>query len=200
MLFGNKFKKLKRDEVVTAICELEQQEQSLEAGMISKQAEIDSLMEKGKVEKSRDLKLFYAKKITFLKNEKTDDIQKGMYLMYNISLMRKLKNSIDDNNFIVNVGKLPLNKLLRNQKQLAQFLNKALNTKIKSEDIMTNTDQTFVEVKNLYEPNAEIYGVNKNDDQLLAMFETEESLNMQEVMFDGGVEKKEEEPQKESLE
>ena len=65
--FKSKFDKLKREDVVEAICTLEKQEADIESGIVERAKQIETLMEKGKQEKSREIKLFYAKKITDLK-------------------------------------------------------------------------------------------------------------------------------------
>ena len=74
-------------------------------------------------------------------------------------------------------GKVSLGNLLSDQKGLAQFLNKALNTKVRSEQVLTDADDTWNEVQSGYEENERIYGVNEDDDKLLAMFETGEQLD-----------------------
>jgi len=173
----NKFNKLKRDEVVSAMLALQKQEQVIEEGLVSKQQEIDALTEKGRREPNHEIKLFYAKKINALKAERQNNVQRGMYLMYNIGLLGKLKDAIDDKNFIASVGDVPLNKLLTDQKGLAKYLNKALGNRIKSEEIMTGADEVFANAEASYYVNQDIYGVNKHDDELLAMFETEAALS-----------------------
>ncbi len=175
--FKSKYEKLKRDDVVNAICSLQKQEDELEAGITARSKEIDKLLAKGKKEKNRDLKLFYAKKITDLREENQADVQRGMYILYNMKLLRKLKNTIDDNNFYVKTGNASLGNLLSDQKGLAAFLNKALNTKVKSEQILTDADDTWKEVQSGYTENERIYGVGEYDDELLAMFETQEQLD-----------------------
>ena len=179
----NKFKNLKREDVVNAIIELEKQESEIERGIVEKSKQIDELMKKGRQEKSQDLKLFYVKKISHLQEEKKEDISRGMYLLYNSRLLNKLKNAIDDNSFFVNTGKISLNNLLSDQKNLAKFLNKALNTRVLAEDVLTEADETFNEVKGLYEENQKIYGVNNSDDELLALMETgvADLMDMEEV-------------------
>ena len=179
----DKFKKLKREDVVNAIIELEKQESDIERGIVEKTKQIEDLMKKGRLEKSQDLKLFYVKKIAHLQEEKKEDINRGMYLLYNSRLLNKLKNAIDDNSFFANTGKISLNNLLSDQKNLAKFLNKALNTKVMAEDVLTDADDTFNEIKGLYEENQKIYGVNSNDDELLALLETgdAELMDMEEV-------------------
>lgn len=171
----DKFKNLKREDVVNAIIELEKQESEIEKGIVEKTKQIETLMQKGRAEKSQDLKLFYVKKISHLQEEKKEDINRGMYLLYNSRLLNKLKNAIDDNSFFVNTGKISLNNLLSDQKNLAKFLNKALNTKVLAEDVLTEADDTFNEVKGLYEENERIYGVNSSDDDILALMETGDS-------------------------
>lgn len=170
--FKNKFNKLKREEVVDAIYELEKQEQALEDGILEKQEEIDFLLAKGKKEKSEELRLLYAKKINHLKQEIQNNVSKSYYLLYNIKLLNRLKEAIDDKQFFVATSKIPLNALLKDQHGLAKFLNQALNTKITSEEMLTTADETFNEIQSAYEPNKEIYGVSKSDDELLAVFDS----------------------------
>lgn len=170
--FKNRFKKLKREEVSQAIYELEKQEQAIEDSILERQEEIDILLAKGKKERSDDLKLLYAKKINHLKDDIKNDISRGSYLLYNIKLLGKLKDAIDDKSFFLGANKISLNSLLKDQTNLAKFLNKALNTKIASEEVLTSADETFNEIQGSYEPNKEIYGVTKSDDELLAVFES----------------------------
>ena len=175
--FKSKYEKLKREDVVEAICDLEKQENDLESAIVERARTIDELLEKGRKETNRELKLFYAKKITSLREENQTDVKRGMYLMYNMNLLRKLKSTIDDNEFFVRTGKVSLGNLLADQKGLAQFLNKALNTKVSSEQVLTEADDIWNEVQSGYEENERIYGVNEHDDELLAMFETGEQLD-----------------------
>ena len=174
--FKSKYEKLKREDVVEAICDLEKQENDLESAIVERARTIDELLEKGRKETNRELKLFYAKKITSLREENQTDVKRGMYLMYNMKLLRKLISTIEDNEFFVRTGKVSLGNLLADQKGLAQFLNKALNTKVSSEQVLTEADDIWNEVQSGYEENERIYGVNEHDDELLAMFETGEQL------------------------
>ena len=167
----DKFKNLKREDVVDAICELEKQEADIEKSIEEMAKQIDALMQKGKMEKTHDLKVFYVKKISHLQEEKAEAINRAVYLLYNTRLLNKLKNAIDDNSFYANTGKISLSNLLSDQQGLAKFLNKALNTKVMAEDILTSADDTFNEVKELYTENERIYGVNSTDDELLAILE-----------------------------
>ena len=173
----NKFKKLKKQEVTDAIYKLEKQEQIIEDGLLDKQEEIQSLLERGKKEKSYELRLFYAKKINHLKQQSQQDIQRGMYLLYNVRLLNKLKDAIEDKEFYVSSAQMSLGNLLKDQKGLAQFLNQALNTKIAAEDVLTSADETFCDVESAYEPSKQIYGQTQTDDQLLAVFEDEEIMS-----------------------
>ena len=185
--FKSKFDKLKREDVVDAICNLEKQESDLESAIEERARTIEELLAKGRKESNRELKLFYAKKITTLREENQTDVQRAMYLMYNTKLLRKLKTTIDDNEFFVRTGKVSLGNLLADQKGLAQFLNKALGTKVRSEQVLTAADDTWNEVQSGYEANERIYGVNEHDDELLAMFETGEQLDA-ELQSDGAAE------------
>ncbi len=172
----NKFKKLNREDLVNSICELERQERTVEAEVLQKVKEIDALMEKGKKEKSKDLQLFYAKKIAHLNEEKQTCVERGMYLLYNIRLMNKLKDAYDSNTFFKTQTKVPLSELLKDQVGLAKFLNKALRTRISSEEVLTSADEVFSEVQSAYDLNQPIYGVGKSEEEILAMFEKENQL------------------------
>ena len=181
--FKSKYDKLTREETVDAICKLEKELQSIEDGLVEKQKQIDDLMAKGKKEANREIKLFYAKRINSLKDEREQSVQRAMYLMYNIQLLNKLKSAIDDNQFFKNSSKVSLGNLLADQKGLAKFLNKTLNTRVKAEDILTSADETFKAVEDAYEKNETIYGMSKQDDALLAMFETEEMVEAEQDMY-----------------
>lgn len=175
--FKSRFDKLTREEVVDAICKLETELQTIEDNLIEKKKHIDDLIIKGKSETEKELKLFYAKKINSMKNEKEQDVRRAMYLMYNIQLLNKLKTAIDDNQFFKKSAKISLGKLLADQKGLAKFLNKALKTRVAAEDVLTSADDLFKNVEDSYEKNESIYGVNEDDNSLLALFETEDMVN-----------------------
>ena len=188
--FKSKYDKLTREEVVDAIIKLEQESKSIENELVSSQKTIDELMAKGKTEKSKEVKLFYAKKINAIKNEREQMVRRAMYLMYNIQLLQKLKTAIDDNQFFKKTAKTSLGNLLSDQKGLAAFLNKALGTRIAAEDVLTSADETFRAVEDAYEQNESIYGMSAQDDALLAMFETEEQVEAEQEMFSAHAEEK----------
>ena len=174
--FKSKYDKLTREDVVDAICKLEKESNSIEEEIMSFQQKVDELVSKGKKETSRDIRLFYAKKINSLKAERAQNVQRAMYLMYNIQLLNKLKRAIDDNQFFAKTSKVSLGNLLGDQKGLAKFLNKALNVRISAEQVLTDADETFKNIEDAYEKNESIYGIQQSDDELLGMFETEEQI------------------------
>ena len=178
----NKFKNIVREDLVNSICELERQERTAEAEITQKQKEIDALLEKGKKEKTDDLKLLYAKKINHLKEEKASIIERGMYLLYNIRLMNKLKDAYDSNAFFKTKTKVPLSELLADQKGLARFLNKALETRISAEDVLTSADDLFTEIQGAYDKNESIYGLKREDEELLSSFEKAGALEDEEII------------------
>lgn len=182
-LFRSKYDKLTREEVVDAICKLETEIQGVEDELVEKQKQVDGLMVKGKKETNKEIKLFYAKRINALKAEREQSVQRAMYLMYNVQLLNKLKSAIDDNQFFKNSSKVSLGNLLADQKGLAKFLNKTLNTRVAAEDVLTSADETFKAVEEAYDKNQTIYGMNQQDDALLAMFETEEAVADEQQMY-----------------
>lgn len=183
--FKSKYEKLTREEVVDAICKLEKELQSIEDGLVDKQKQIDALLAKGKQETNREIKIFYAKKINSLKADREQSVKRAMYILYNTQLLNKLKTAIDDNQFFKNTSRASLGNLLSDQKGLAAFLNKTLNTRIAAEDVLTSADETFKNIEEAYEQNESIYGMNENDDALLAMFEQEETVAEEQEMFSG---------------
>ncbi len=180
----NKFKNLNREDLVNSICELERQERTVEAEVLQKIKEIDALIEKGKKEKSKDLQLFYAKKISHLNEEKQTCMERGMYLLYNIRLMTKLKDAFDSNTFFKTQTKVPLSELLMDQKGLARFLNKALETRIASEDVLTSADELFTEVQSAYDVSQPIYGIGQSEEEILTMFEKENQLADEQELYE----------------
>ncbi len=178
-MFGrNKFKKLKREDVVDAIITLSKQQEDLESGILDKSAEVEKLMQRGKCEKNRDVKLLCAKKISSLQDEIKRDSKRAAFLLYNVKMLDKLKGAIDDNQFVSNTSKLPLNKLLSDQKALAQFLQSAIASRTSAENTLVEADQLF----DAYEQAADndqspIYAADRSDDELLAIFEMQEQLD-----------------------
>lgn len=178
-MFGrNKYKKLKREDVVDAIIELGKQQESLESDILAKSDEVEKLMERGKREKNRDIKLLCAKKISSLQDEIKRSTKRAAFLLYNVKLLERLKAAIDDNQFVENTTKLPLNKLLTDQKALAQFLESAVKSKTDAESALVEADQLFESYEQAADGDSSpIYSTNSSDDELLAMFETEAQLD-----------------------
>ena len=174
--FKNKFEKLTRQDVVEAIINLENESAVIDKKLVESQSSIDEMMEKGKKEKSRDMKLYYAKRINALKEEIQANIKRVTYLMYNITLLNKLKNTIDDNDFFAKTSKINFNNLLADQKGLANFLNSALGNKVNAENVLTQASDIFDETNSLIEENQAIYGKNEKEDELLSIFELETEM------------------------
>lgn len=178
-MFGrNKFKKLKREEVVDAIITLTKQQEDLEKGILTKSDDVNTLMERGRKEKNRDIKLLCAKKVNSLQEEIKRDSKRAAFLLYNVKMLEKLKAAIDDNQFVENTSKLPLNKLLGDQKALAQFLQDSIQNRTTAENTLLDADQMFESYEKAAEADASpIYSANRSDDELLAMFELQEQLD-----------------------
>ena len=175
-LFKSRYNKLKRADVVDAIVKLQEEEAKLEERIMEASAEIKQLTQKGKEEKDHDVRVFLAKKINRVKEERQDNIKRATFIAYNVKLMNKLKSAIDDKEFFDAKSSVPLNQLLADQKGLARFLNQALGTRVKAEQVLTDADDTFVEIMESYDENERIYGVSDSDDELLTVFETADML------------------------
>jgi hypothetical protein len=167
----NKFRKLKRDDVVQSLLSLQEQLNQIEEKLRTSDIQIKQLMERGRLEPSREIKLFHAKRVIQMQDEKVEISKRGMYLLYNIKLLSKLKDAIDSQEFIKVSTKASLVDLLTDHKNLANFLNKALNIRIKQEEILTNADTVFNEVSSQYIESEEIYRSSQDEASLIAMFE-----------------------------
>ncbi len=183
-MFGrNKFKKLKREEVVDAIIQLSKQQEDLESGILAKSEESEKLLERGRKEKNRDIKLLCAKKYNSLQEEIKRDSKRAAFLIYNVKMLEKLKAAIDDNSFVRNTTKMPLNKLLGDQKALARFLEDAIRSKSEAEDMLVDADRLFDSYEQAAaDDTSPIYSANKSDDELLAMFEMQEQLESESTV------------------
>ncbi len=172
--FKSKYDKLKREDVVSSIVKLEQEEARLTEEVESTDKAVKDLMEKGRATKDLDMRKMYVKKVNMIKAQRQNNIQRIMYLMYNISLLEKLKDAIDDNTFFAKTSGASLGNLLADQMGLAKFLNKALNTKVKAEDVLTSADDTFKAIQEEYTPNAQIYGMSSKDEDIMSFFEEQD--------------------------
>lgn len=194
MCFFKKKEYISREDVVNAICELEKDELNLESEVVNITSNINEMLQKGMIETDKNQKLFYAKKINYLKDDANRKSKRVLFLLYNIKLLTRLKESIDDNQLIQKVKGLYLTNMLSNQKELAIYLNKLLNTKLATEDVLTEADSLFTDIESKYEENNKIYGIesDSNEDALLSMFEMESTVNMEnEIMNNGIVENRE---------
>ena len=123
-------------------------------------------------------KIFLVKKITNENDRRVRLIKRGMFVLYNIKLTNRLKDAIDDNIIVNKVKSLSSFDYLKNQKELAIYLNELLNTKTKTEDILTEADDAFVEVEKMFLENTKIYGITDlSEDKLMAIFETNNTDN-----------------------
>ena len=182
-LFGNKFKKIKRGDVVDAIVELEKAQQNEISAIGEREKEIEKLMEQGRRTKDRNFQLALAKRINMLKAENANTAKRIQYLNANTQALNQLKTSLDDESFIVNNSKMPLNKLLSDPGQLRKFLNSVTLKKQRSENVLGEALDVFNEAEENYIPDERIYGINESDDALLSMFEEQNSTD-DALLFD----------------
>lgn len=173
-----KFEKIDREEIVDAICSLEKEEKLIEDEIKVVSEQIKTMIDEGqKLDTTYD-KIFLVKKISNENDRRVRLIKRGMFVLYNIKLTNRLKDAIDDNIIVNKVKSLSSFDYLKNQKELAIYLNELLNTKTKTEDILTEADDAFVEVEKMFLENTKIYGVTDlSEDKLMAIFETNNTDN-----------------------
>lgn len=177
-------KKITREEVVDAINQLEIHLDRVEDRIDSITEERSDLLRKGKQTKDQHKRLYIGKKIKYLDVEAKDKIDQAMLIMYNIQLSRQLKLAIENESVIESVGAVSVNKMLGNPKQLAKVLNKALNRRVNHEEMLTQADDLFMQIKDTYEGSDQIYGINEEEDQILSMFETDDIMEIEEDQLD----------------
>ena len=172
-LFGSfkksKFEKITKDDINKMRVNLATQEQELNEQFEAKLNAIDQIMEKGRTEPSQQRKMIYAQKIKFLRQEVDSIMQRIMYNMYNASLIEKLAIKVDENMFFN--SSLSMNDLLADSKGLAVFLNNALGTRLKAEEVLTSADEAFKDIEATYEPNEKIYGMGDEVEDILSSFD-----------------------------
>ena len=173
-----KFEKIDREEIIDAICSLEKEEKLIEDEIKVVSEQIKTMIEEGqKLDTTYD-KIFLVKKISNENDRRVRLIKRGMFVLYNIKLTNRLKDAIDDNIIVNKVKSLSSFDYLKNQKELAIYLNELLNTKTKTEDILTEADDAFVEVEKMFLENTKIYGITDlSEDKLMAIFETNNTDN-----------------------
>ena len=176
-LFGNRFNKIKRSDVVDAICDLEKQQKEILESINNHQKEVEDLMIKGRRERDRNMQLYMAKRITLLKKENANNTKRLQFVLSNISAMNQLKTALDDREFIKTNSKMPLNKMLNNPAELKSFLSKISNKKMAQEERLAENLSTFDEVEQEYIENETLYGSDTETDNILAMFEMGQQLD-----------------------
>ena len=176
-LFGNRFNKIKRSDVVDAICDLEKQQKEILESINNHQKEIGDLMIKGRRERDRNMQIYMAKRITLLKKENANNTKRLQFVLSNISAMNQLKTALDDREFIKTNSKMPLNKMLNNPAELKSFLSKISNKKMAQEERLAENLSTFDEVEQEYIENETLYGSDTETDNILAMFEMGQQLD-----------------------
>lgn len=182
--FKNKFEKISRGDVVDCIINIEKRQQDEINSVTERNKEIDKLLVEGRRSKSRDMQLALAKRINMLKAENQKVAMRIQYLNGNLQALNQLKNAIDDKDFLTNNSNLPLNKLLTDTNALRKFLVGVNSKKMVNEEKLSSTLDIFENVEESYEANEKIYGASQQDDQLLAMFEIQNSEDDAEMFGD----------------
>lgn len=165
----SKFEKITKDDINKMKVRLAEQDKELNDLFEEKLNAIDAFMEKGRNEASQQRKMIYAQRIKFLREEVNSIMQRIMFTMYNASLVEKLALKVDENSFFN--SSISMNDLLADSKGLALFLNNALGTRLKAEEILTNADDAFKQIEDSYEPNEKLYGIGKDTEDILASFD-----------------------------
>lgn len=177
--FFKRKSKMTKEEVAKAIIQLQNQLDQIEDRLDSITEERKQLFRQGKATQDQRKRLYLGKKIRYYDQEMKDKENQAMMILYNIQLANQLKLAIENQNFIESIGAVNVNKMLNNPKELASFLNKALNRRVNHETMLTEADDVFKQVKSQYTENDQIYGINESDDEILAQFEQEDIMDIE---------------------
>lgn len=169
----NKYQNINREEIVDAICTLEREEKIAEDEIKVLSEQIKTMIDEGQTLENSFDKMFLVKKISNINDRRVRLIKRAMFILYNIKLTNRLKDAIDDNLIVKKVKSLTSFDYLKNQKELAIYLNELLDTKMQTEDILTEADDAFVEIEKMFIENDRIYGISDlSEDKLMAIFES----------------------------
>ena len=166
-----------REDINSAILDLYRQEEELEQALDENEAKVKELMEKGRTETSHQKKVLYAKKIQYLQEESKSICQRIMYLLYNTSLLQKLKVAVDENKFFLSSMNCSLNAMLSDQKGLSDFLYGVLANKNMAQDSLQTADEFFKSYEAEHELPDAIYGLGESEEQILAGFDAQQAID-----------------------
>lgn len=172
----NKFRKIKREDVVEQIIAYSKEMEDLENSIMTNKDEINALYAKGKKEKDLQVREMLAQRIARKKKDQTVILKRIKFLEYNINVLENLKTAIDDQQFSKEKKNNPINKLLRNSKDLNDFLLKSQSEKKELESTLINATETFDEYASFDDENTEIYGTKTETSDILAQFEMDDSF------------------------
>lgn len=172
----NKYDKIKREDIVENIINLEKQQNQEIASIEERSKEVESLISKGKKSTDKNYQLVLAKKINMLKQENQRSTQRIQFLNGNLRVLNQLKMAIDDRGFLENNSNMSLNQLLSDSKSLHKFLNDVTSQKNQVESNLGDIMDTFNAYEEEYENDDRIYGISEEDNQLLSIFETDKSV------------------------
>ena len=184
MLFlFNKFRKIKRTDVIDQIIQYQKELDELEHDVYTNSDRIKELYKKGSKESNLEIKELIANKILFEKKGISKKINRIKFLQYNVNVLENLKLVLDDMEFSKSKANAPLNKLLKNSKNLNDFLIKSNNCRNDLEQTLINTTNTFEEFDSMLDKDNEIYGNKEGTEDIMAQFElySDETFDDEEI-------------------
>lgn len=173
----NKFRKIKREDVVEQIIAYSKEMEDLENSIMTNKDEINALYAKGRKEKDLQVREMLAQRISRKKKEQGVFLKRIKFLEYNINVLENLKQAIDDQQFSKEKKNNPINKLLRNSKDLNDFLLKSQSEKKELESTLINATETFDEYASFDDESTEIYGTKSETSDIMAQFEISDNFD-----------------------
>lgn len=171
----NKYDKIKREDIVENIINIEKQQNQEIANIEERNKEVDALMIKGRSSNDKNYQLVLAKKINLLRQENQRSTQRIQFLNGNLKVLNQLKMALDDRGFLDNNSNMSLNQLLSDSKSLHKFLDDVNSKRSRRERDLGDVMDTFDAYEEDLDADDRIYGITEADDQLLSIFETGKS-------------------------
>lgn len=176
-------KRIKRDDLVNRIVEIEQQQQDFVSKIEDNKSEIENIKCKFKSESLEAMKKAYCKKIMRLQRENESIAARMDTLDALLGNYNELKLNYDDYHMYSTEKKNNIDKLLEDTVRLTQQLNKVTSIVNEKREKIINTQDMFKETNEARLDFEGIDQMNNEENQLYAMLENEELNSHEDVIY-----------------
>jgi hypothetical protein len=174
--FFNKYKKIDRKQVAERIVSYQTEIDETEKDILAASGEIKKLYALGAKEKDPQMRSILANKIMRSKRDIDTKMKRIKFLDYDVQVMEKLKQAIDDREFTKGKKNDPINKLLSRSKDLDDFLSQSAASRASLEGSLVNANNAFESVNEAFPGEEDIYDTKSEEKDIMAQFERSEDF------------------------